>query len=207
MSLFSGLSRPLKAAGLALVGLGIVAAVIGGVTALNSGDSSNIATPRTSAPPPSGTTAPSPISSAPSASPSSSASPSPSMPLSSSAPTGPAPAQGGQPPTGDQQASAKWVVVRVYNNSTIHGLAARAAEDFRGAGWNVVDVSNYSAGIIPATTAFYRPGTDEETAAKALAAEFRMHAEPRFEGIQQSSPGVIVIVTNNYAVATRKSGS
>jgi hypothetical protein len=128
------------------------------------------------------------------------------MPPSSSAPTGPAPAQGGQP-TGDQQASAKWVVVRVYNNSTIHGLAARAAEDFRGAGWNVVDVSNYSAGIIPATTAFYRPGTDEETAAKALAAEFRMHAEPRFEGIQQSSPGVIVIVTNNYAVATRKSGS
>ena len=199
MSLFSGLSRPLKAAGLALVGLGIVAAVIGGVTALNSGDSNNTATPRTSAPPPSGTTAPSPISSAPSAS--------PSMPPSSSAPTGPAPAQGGQPPTGDQQASAKWVFVRVYNNSTIHGLAARAAEDFRGAGWNVVDVSNYSAGIIPATTAFYRPGTDEETAAKALAAEFRMHAEPRFEGIQQSSPGVIVIVTNNYAVATRKSGS
>jgi hypothetical protein len=206
MSLFSGLSRPLKATGLALVGLGIVAAVIGGVTALNSGDSNNTATPTTSAPPPSGTTAPSPISSAPSASPSSSASPSPSMPPSSSAPTGPAPAQGGQP-TGDQQASAKWVVVRVYNNSTVHGLAARAAEDFRGAGWNVVDVSNYSAGIIPATTAFYRPGTDEETAAKALAAEFRMHAEPRFEGIQQSSPGVIVIVTNNYAVATRKSGS
>jgi hypothetical protein len=210
MSLFSGLSRPLKAAGLALVGLGIVAAVIGGVTALNSGGSNNTATPTTSAPPSSGaasrTTAPSPTSGAPSASPSSSASPSPSTPLSSSAPAGPGPTQGGQP-TGDQQASAKWVVVRVYNNSTIHGLAAHAAEDFRGAGWNVVDVSNYSSGIVPATTAFYRPGTDEETAAKALAVEFGMRAEPRFEGIQQSSPGVIVIVTNNYAGATRKSGS
>jgi hypothetical protein len=86
----------------------------------------------------------------------------------------------------------------VYNNSTIHGLAASAAADFRAAGWNVADVSNYSAGIIPVTTAYYRPGTDEETAAKALAAEFGMRAEARFDGIKDSSPGVIVIVTNNY---------
>lgn len=88
--------------------------------------------------------------------------------------------------------------MRVYNNSTIHLLAARAAEEFRGAGWNVVDVSNYSSGNIPATTAFYRPGTDEEPAAKAIAAEFGMRAEPRFDGIQQASPGVIIIVTNDY---------
>ena len=94
--------------------------------------------------------------------------------------------------------------MRVYNNSTIHGLAATAADDFRGSGWNVAEVSNYSAGIIPVTTAYYRPGTDEETAAKALAAEFGLRAEARFDGIKESSPGVIVIVTNNYK--TKASG-
>ena len=88
--------------------------------------------------------------------------------------------------------------VRVYNNSTITGLAAKAAADFRAAGWNVVSVDNYPYGVIPTTTAYYTPGTDEETAAKALATEFGMKAEPRFDGIKNSSPGVIVIVTNDY---------
>jgi hypothetical protein len=96
------------------------------------------------------------------------------------------------------QAAAKWVPVRVYNNSTISGLAARAAADLRADGWNVAEISNYPYGIIPTTTAFYTPGTDEETAAKAIASWFNMKAEPRFEGIQDASPGVIVIVTNDY---------
>ena len=90
------------------------------------------------------------------------------------------------------------MTVRVFNNSTIKGLADRAAEDFRGSGWNVNEVGNYSQGIIPTTTAFYRPGTDEEAAAKQLAQEFGIKAEPRFEGIQSASPGVIVIVTKEY---------
>jgi CelD/BcsL family acetyltransferase involved in cellulose biosynthesis len=109
-------------------------------------------------------------------------------------------------PGGAQPDPAKLVTVRVYNNSTIKGLAARAAADFRAQGWTVADVSNYADGIIPATTAYYRPGTDEETAAKALAAEFGIRADQRFDGIEQSSPGVIVIVTNNYQ-ASGKAGS
>ncbi|MFD8494103.1 LytR C-terminal domain-containing protein [Amycolatopsis sp. NPDC059657] len=211
MSVFSGLSRPLKAAGLALIGLAVIAGVIGGVTALTGGESNDTAQPsQSSNPPPPASSSPAPSSQAPAspAPPSSSASPSPSS--SAPAPTTTAPggaqptpgAPGGQP--GGPQQVAKWVTVRVYNNSTIHGLAARAAEDFKAAGWNVAEVSNYSSGIIPATTAYYRPGTDEETAAKALAAEFGMRAEARFEGIQQSSPGVIVIVTNNYQTAKGK---
>lgn len=35
------------------------------------------------------------------------------------------------------------VEVRVYNNSTIRGLAARVARDLTAAGWTVVDVGNY----------------------------------------------------------------
>jgi hypothetical protein len=201
MSLFSGLSRPLKAAGLLLVGVAIVAAVIGGVTALNAGGADNTAASPTSTPSSTpGGRAPGPASSsAPGTSPSASP-PRPASPSATSAP-GPAPTPGGD------QTPAKWVVLRVYNNSTIHGLAARAGDDLRTAGWNVVEVSNYPSGIIPVTTAFYRPGTDEEAAAKALAAEFGMRAEPRFAGIQQASPGVIVIVTNNYQAVNGKTSS
>lgn len=202
MSVFSGLSRPMKAAGVALIGVAIVAAVIGGISAL-SGDGSNEAGPSgTSSTPPGtsgGTSAPPSGTSSPSAPPSTSANPSSPAPPSPTSPGAGQPTQG-QPgqPGGDQQASNKWVTVRVFNNSTIKGLADRAAEDFRGSGWNVNEVGNYSQGVIPTTTAFYRPGTDEEAAAKQLAQEFSIKAEPRFEGIQSASPGVIVIVTKEY---------
>jgi hypothetical protein len=201
MSVFSGMSRPMKAAGVALIGVAIIAAVIGGISALGGGDGSNEAGPSgtptqpgTSSAPPSTSSSATP----PSTSTSASAGPSsPAPPSTSSAPGGATSAPPGQP-GGDQQASNKWVTVRVFNNSTIKGLADRAAEDFRGDGWNVNEVSNYSQGVIPTTTAFYRPGTDEEAAAKQLAQEFGIKAEPRFEGIQSASPGVIVIVTKEY---------
>ncbi|WP_284749602.1 LytR C-terminal domain-containing protein [Amycolatopsis sp. RTGN1] len=197
MSVFSGMSRPMKAAGVVLIGVAIIAAVIGGVSAL-SGDGSNEAGPSgtpsspgttTGSQPPSGTTSTPPQSTT---SPASTTPPSPTSP----APGQPTSGQPGQP--GDQQTSNKWVTVRVFNNSTIKGLADRAAEDFRGSGWNVNEVSNYSQGVIPTTTAFYRPGTDEEAAAKQLAQEFGIKAEPRFPGIESATPGVIVIVTKEY---------
>lgn len=88
--------------------------------------------------------------------------------------------------------------LRVYNNSTITGLATDAAADFRAAGWPVEEVANYPFGIIPTTTVYYRPGTGEETAARALGDETGMRVEPRFSGLDNASPGLIVIVTNDY---------
>jgi LytR cell envelope-related transcriptional attenuator len=88
--------------------------------------------------------------------------------------------------------------VRVYNNSTITGLAAEAAADLRNAGWQVGEVSNYPFGIIRTTTAYYRPGTAEQSTAEELGREFDMRVAERFEGLQDASPGVIVIVTNDY---------
>ncbi|MET9261479.1 LytR C-terminal domain-containing protein [Amycolatopsis sp. NPDC004079] len=213
MSVFSGLSRPLKAAGVALIGIAVVAAVIGGVTVLNTSGDQN-AGPSTSGEP----TAPGGSSSAPeqssSAAPSSapSSAPASSAPASSSAASSaPASGQPGQPggqpgqqpgqpgqAGPDQQASNKWVTLRVYNNSLVKHLAEQAAADFRGSGWNVAEVGNYSQGNIPATTAYFRPGTDEEAAAKQLAKEFGFQAQPRFDGIQNSNPGVIVIITKDY---------
>jgi hypothetical protein len=88
--------------------------------------------------------------------------------------------------------------LRVYNNSTVTGLATRAAEDFRKAGWPIDVVANYPQGVIPTTTVYFRPGTDEEAAAKALGEQFGIRANPRFEGLKNASPGLIVIVTNDY---------
>jgi len=188
MSVFSGLSRPMKAAGVALIGIAIVAAVIGGVSALSGNGSNQAGTSTTPGP----STSSSPSSPAPSTPPPSTTSPPPTSPP----PTTTAPASPSAP--GGQQASNKWVTVRVLNNSLIKGLADRAAEDFRGTGWNVTEVSNYPQGVIETTTAYFRPGTDEEAAAKQLAQEFAIRALPRFDGIKDATPGVIVIVTKEY---------
>jgi len=88
--------------------------------------------------------------------------------------------------------------VRVYNNSTITGLAARAADDFRANGWQVSQVANYPSGIIATSTVYYRPGTAEQSAASSLASAFGLRVEPRFTGIDDAAPGLIVIVTNDY---------
>lgn len=203
MSLFSGLSRPMKAAGLALVGVAVIAAVIGGITLTSGGGDSDTATPPGTTPTTSdGATQPSsPAPGSPSASTPPASSAPPSSAPASSAPPASQPGQTGQPgpgqPGGDQQASHKWVTVRVYNNSTIQGLAEQAAKDFRASGWNVSEVKGYP-GRLPETVAYYRPGTDEEAAAKALALEFGFRAEPRFKEIENIGPGVIVILTKDY---------
>jgi hypothetical protein len=201
MNFLQGLSRPARLAGVVLIGIGLVAGVIGVVTA-TGGDTAQNATPSTSA---SAAPAPGPGSAPPPAP------PAPSVSTSSAAPAPPPPGTTpppAQPPAGPKpgQTDAKWVPVRVYNNGTIQGLAARAANEFRADGWNITEVSAYPYGIIPTTTAYYTPGTDEETAAKALAATFGMRAEERFEGIKNSTPGVIVILTNDYRTAHGKDG-
>ena len=45
---------------------------------------------------------------------------------------------------------------------------------------------------------YFQDGTNQRAGAEAIAAEFGMRVEPRFSGIAQASPGIIVIVTNDY---------
>jgi len=103
----------------------------------------------------------------------------------------PAPAPGGS-------SSVPHGSLRVYNNSLIQGLAARAAADFRSAGWTVAEIGGYPGATIPTSTVYYRPGTDEQTVAQEIGRTFGLRVEPRFAGIQSASPGVIVIVTREY---------
>jgi hypothetical protein len=96
------------------------------------------------------------------------------------------------------------VPVRVYNNSMIPGLAEKAGDQMRSRGFDVVETGNYAQGVVPVSTAYYRPGTGEQGAADAVAAQFGLRSEPRFPGIANASPGVIVIATNNWGQTAQK---
>jgi hypothetical protein len=198
-----------KLGGYALIGAGALAAVLGASTMM-FGSSDNAAQPTEPAPVPSSESPQQPVppppppaaSTPPAQKPGDAGQPSPEP---SPAPNPLPPYDAGQqspPPQGGNQGEndpvqAK-VIVRVYNNSTIKGLAQRAADDFRRAGYDVPEVGNYAAGRIYTTTVYFRPGTEEEGQARDVAAHFGARLEPRFEGIEHSRPGVIAIITNDY---------
>ncbi|EHR63365.1 LytR C-terminal domain-containing protein [Saccharomonospora cyanea] len=208
MSIFDGVSRPMRAAGLGLLAVAVVAAAVGGVTLVSGGDEPD----HTAATSPAESTPREKEREAPKDGPESSPGES----------DGDAGDKGGAPDSGDSGNSGDSdkpgdsgdggdggaedkpisdvsVPVRVYNNSTVKGLAADASDDLRALGWDVVETGNYSDGVIPASTVYYRPGTDEEAIARSLAKTFGMRVEPRFDGIADASPGIIMIVTQDYA--------
>jgi hypothetical protein len=199
-----------KLIGLGLIGIGVLAAVFGTVT-LMSGESSDTAQPlpqeSTSQVQPPPEPAPSPVvppvqpppvqppaAQPPVIQPPAAQPPTAEQPGSGSAQT---PGSGQDVPVGSGKGSEQ-IIVRVYNNSTISGLAHRAAEDLRKAGYDVPEVGNYAKGKIPTTTVYFRPGTDEERQAKELAARIGARADARFDGIQDATPGLIAIITNDY---------
>lgn len=218
-----GITRPLRAGGLLLLGVAAVAAVIGTAAAV-SGDGDESAGGRPPGSPTSttqgagdGTTTSKPAESSEPTTTTTTASASkpsatskPGDGTAGQTPGGPAPGPGDGKGSGDGSGksgdSVKSVSVRIYNNSNIRGLATDAAEDLRSHGWNVVATGNYSDGTIYTTTAYYRPGTGEQAAAEAIGDEFGMRVAPRFEGIADSSPGVIVIVTKDYQGGGKSGG-
>jgi len=182
----TGVRGRLRTAGLALFALALVAVLIGLMVAVTR-DEQNTATSQ------SPTVAPGTASASPSVIPF----PPPVPPSSTKAPV----VSPLVPPDAADSAPVGGVRgnVRVYNNSTIRGLAARAARDLGAEGWTVVEVGNYARGTIPTTTVYYTESTDQQSAADALAAEFGMRVERRFPGIANAGPGLIVIVTNDYS--------
>jgi hypothetical protein len=173
-----------------LLGVAAVALVIGVISLFGGGDDN---------PPSANSTSQQPASTAPSTEPGTSApettTASPAIPT-IVAPTTTTEPPVTQPPAGEPPVAK--VPVRVYNNSTIAGLAARASDDVKRSGWEVAETGNYSQGQIPTTTVYYRPGTNEEASAKQLATALQARVEARFDGIQSANAGIIVIVTNDY---------
>lgn len=187
----------LRVVGLTLLGLAMISVVIGLLTLLGgNGDGVAEPTPTTSEQPGSSEERPSPSSSGTATStPPSESSGAPTTTTTSPGETSPPT----PPPGGDGNGEpGKSQPVRVYNNSTVSGLANQAADDLRAVGWNVVEVGNYPYGTIPTTTVYYRSGTAEQEAAEDISDEFGMRVEKRFTGLNVFPSGVIVIVTNDY---------
>lgn len=223
-----GSRSPLRIGGVALLGVGVIAAFAGLITTTQGNSSGTVAqTPTASAgvvesaaqaapptepavaspPPDAARVAPAPATpfvagptgdgTAVGAAPA----PPPASAVPAPAPVEPAPpavAAPAPPPAPGGSSSVAHGPLRVYNNSLIQGLAARAAADFRSAGWTVAEIGGYPGATIPTSTVYFRPGTDEQTAAQEIGRAFGLRVEPRFAGIQSASPGVIVIVTREY---------
>lgn len=202
----TGPAHPARAAGYTLLGVAVIALVIGLVSLVTGGDDDN--------PPAAQTT---PTSATPDTSDTQPTSGEPTSPATTTTPSPPAATT---PPATTTTTGAGATTtdtapppvtpkppVRVYNNSTTQGLAARAQDDVERAGWQVAEKGNYSQGTIPTTTVYYRPGTDEEASAADLARVLNARLEARFDGIRDAHPGIIVIVTNDYKGPTAKAAS
>jgi hypothetical protein len=185
-----GPARPARIAGIVLLVVAAIALVMGIISLLPSGGGNEAGGSTGNTTPPAATTT-----SAPARTTTTTAAPTTTTtaakPPATTTTTAPA-----QPPPA--ASAPQSVPVRVYNNGTIKGMAQQAAGDFRGAGWNVTAVDNYSQGIIATTTVYFRPGTDEQAAANALGQQFHLRVMPRFDGIQAADPGLIVIITDDY---------
>jgi hypothetical protein len=176
-----------------LVALAGVALLIGGVVALGQSD------------PGSSGAAPAPVG------PSVSARPSPtrpsataSTPGSTAAPTASrrAPSTAPRPTTvaPPQPSAPARAPLTVLNNSTIRGLADRAATEVQGRGWQVAQVANF-AGRLATTTVYYTPGDAAgQAAATELAREFPQIDQvlPRYAGLPPTPAGIVLVVTKDW---------
>lgn len=122
-------------------------------------------------------------------------------PTGTSAPSATAPpsATSGSPTTtttATTSGSASASPIRVLNNSEVSGLAAETATRLESAGFAVGETGNYSSGVIAASTVYYDPAVPGQQAqAERIARTLGFGSEPRFAGIANASPGIVVIVT------------
>jgi cytoskeletal protein RodZ len=184
-----GSARPGRLLGLILIGVAVIATVLGVITLANGDTNGNNAGGGSSTRPPAPT-------SGSATNPPSSNNPSSPAPPPNTSTQPPATTTTGQPAPPPNNRS---VPIRVLNNSKISGLASRAAAEFKADGWNVVFFGNYSQENVPTSTAYFHAGTPGEAAAKELAAKFALTTDTRFPPrMPDPGSGVVVIVTNDY---------
>jgi hypothetical protein len=175
----------------ALVALVGVVLLVVGVVALGGGDSGSSG----AAPAPSPSVATSPAPSRPTGSPSGSRSSGP-QPTTGSRTTAAPPSR----TTAAPPATAARAPLTVLNNSTIDGLADRAAGEVQNRGWQVAQVGNFG-GRLPTTTVYYTPGDAAgQAAATELAREFPQIDQvlPRYAGLPPTPAGIVLVVTKDW---------
>lgn len=105
------------------------------------------------------------------------------------------------PHVGDTKSSssAKTVPLIVLNNTTVQGLAKRAAERFEGGGWTVTRFDNYQNDIV-STCAYYDPAVaGAEAAAQALRRQFPTIKRVKERFPELPSGPVVVVLTPDYS--------
>jgi hypothetical protein len=175
----------------ALVALVGVVLLVVGVVALGGGDSGSSG----AAPAPAPSVATSPAPSRPTGSPSGSRSSGP-QPTTGSRTTAAPPSR----TTAAPPATAARAPLTVLNNSTINGLADRAAGEVQNRGWQVAQVGNFG-GRLPTTTVYYTPGDAAgQAAATELAREFPQIDQvlPRYAGLPPTPAGIVLVVTKDW---------
>lgn len=116
----------------------------------------------------------------------------------------PAKRSGSTPPRrGDAQSSvaAKSFPLIVLNNTTVQGLAKRAAKLFETGGWTVTRYDNYQNDIL-STCAYFDPSVrGAKAAAEALQQQFPTirRVKPRFAELP-SGP-IVVVLTPDYSAS------
>ncbi|BBX75105.1 LytR C-terminal domain-containing protein [Mycobacterium shinjukuense] len=85
--------------------------------------------------------------------------------------------------------------VRVYNISGKEGVAGRAADQLKAAGFRVTEVGNLSLADVSATTVYYSDAEGEQATADAIGQKLGAPVERRISALLDQPPGVIVVVT------------
>ena len=85
--------------------------------------------------------------------------------------------------------------VRVYNISSIEGVAESAANRLRDAGWNVTETGDLSLPEISGTTVFFSDAPGEHEAADEVGKLLEAPVQPRVPELTEQPPGVVVAVT------------
>lgn len=87
--------------------------------------------------------------------------------------------------------------VHVLNVSGKEGVAARAADQLKGAGFKVADVGNLPLTGVPTTTVYYTDADAEKATADAVGQKLGAPVEPRsaVAELANQPAGVIVLVT------------
>src|SRR4029078_1674392 len=82
--------------------------------------------------------------------------------------------------------------VRVYNISSIEGVAESAANGWRDAGWNVTETGDLSLPEVTGTTVFFSDAPGEHEAADEVGKLLEGPVQPRGPELHQQPPGVLL---------------
>lgn len=84
--------------------------------------------------------------------------------------------------------------VRVYNTTSVAGLAQGTADQVTEAGWKVTEVSNLAMPEVNVTTVFFGEAPGEEAAAHEIAKLLGLQAAPRPPELADEPPGIVIAV-------------